>query len=331
MAFLPLIPAFARLPDPARGAIWAVTASAFFAGMMAMIRVVVDEVPPLELVFFRNLFALAFMVPWLTVSGFSAMRTARHGLYFWRSVAALISMLCWFTGIAYLPLNESTALSFTSPLFATVAAVLFLGEVVGVRRWTATVVGFLGAMIILKPGFANLQWTQGAILASAAIAGANAVLIKQLTRTESPNAIVTYMTLYILPFSLIIALYEWVWPSMHTWPALLALGLFATLGHQALTRAFACMDASAVTGLDFVRLPIVALVAWFAFGEAPDLGTWLGAAVIVASTVYIAHREAVVARTKAPVESTAAMAAVAANDPTPVPTPAAVKRRGADD
>lgn len=324
MAFAPLIPAFARLPVPVRGTIWAISASASFAGMMAMIRLLVGDVPPLELVFFRNLFAFAFMVPWLTVSGLSALRTTNHRLYFWRSVAGLISMLCWFTGIAYLPLNESTALSFTSPLFATVAAVLFLGEVVRIRRWTATVIGFLGAMIILRPGLSDFQWTQGVILMSAAIAGGNAILVKQLTRTESANAIVTYSTIYVLPFSLLIALYDWVWPPLHAWPALIALGLFATLGHQALTRAFACMDASAVTGLDFVRLPIVALVAWFVFGETPEVGTWIGAVVIVASTVYIAHREAVVGRNRTPAQSTAALAAVTPNDPAPLP------RRGND-
>ncbi len=142
------------------------------------------------------------------------------------------------------------------------------------------------------------------------------MLIKQLTRTESPNAIVTYMTIYILPFSLAIALVEWVWPPMHTWPALIALGLFATLGHQALTRSFACMDASAVIGLDFVRLPIVAVIAWFVFGEAPDAVTWLGAVVIVTATVYIAHREALVARTRGVTPATAAAAAAAA-DPAP--------------
>jgi drug/metabolite transporter (DMT)-like permease len=175
-------------------------------------------------------------------------------------------------------------------------------------------------MIILKPGFADFHWTQGVILTSAAIAGTNAILIKQLTRTESPNAIVTYSTIYVLPFSLIIAMYDWVWPPAHAWPALLALGLFATLGHQALTRAFACMDASAVTGLDFVRLPIVAVIAWFVFGETPEVGTWIGAVVIVASTVYIAHREAVVSHSRGiPAESTAALAAVALDDPAPIP------------
>jgi drug/metabolite transporter (DMT)-like permease len=120
--------------------------------------------------------------------------------------------------------------------------------------------------------------------------------VKQLTRTETPNAIVTYMTLYALPFSLIAASFVWVTPPVHTWPFILLLGLFATLGHLSLTRAFVCMDASSVMALDFARLPFVALIAWFIFEESPDVWTWAGAAVIVSSTVYITHREAVLAR-----------------------------------
>jgi drug/metabolite transporter (DMT)-like permease len=288
--------AFRRLPLPAQGAAWAITASAFFAGMIGVIRHLAEVMPPLQIVFFRNLFGLAFMLPWLMMSGWAAMRTGNHRLYLGRSIIGLLSMFCWFTGVALMPLNESTALAFTAPLFTTIAAVIFLGEIVRVRRWTAIAVGFLGAMVILRPGIEELTLPQALILGSAAFAGINAILIKQLTRTETPNAIVTYMTLYILPFSLLAALPVWIAPPLETWLWLVALGLFATLGHQALTRAFVCMDASAVTALDFVRLPFVALIAWFGFAETPDGWTWFGAAIIVAASAYTTHREAIIAR-----------------------------------
>jgi drug/metabolite transporter (DMT)-like permease len=291
--------AFAGLPNPVRGAILAITASAFFAGMIGCIRTLSDDLPPLEIVLFRNLFSFAFMVPWLLMSGLSVLRTSHHKLYLGRSMIGFVSMCLWFTGVAYLPLNESTALSFTAPLFASVGAVIFLGEVIRLRRWTATIIGFLGTMIILRPGLVELTWPQIVILMSAVTSGINAVMVKQLTRTESPNAIVTYMTLYALPFSLVAASFVWVTPPVHTWPIILLLGFFATIGHLCLTRAFVCMDASSVTALDFSRLPFVALIAWFAFGEAPDIWTWMGAAVIVSATVYITHREAVVARAQA--------------------------------
>ena len=105
------------------------------------------------------------------------------------------------------------------------------------------------------------------------------------------------MTLYIMPPSLVFALFVWVTPPWTTVPWLVVLGLFATLGHQAMTRAFAATDTSLVMSFDFARLPFVAIIAWFAFGETPDLWTWIGAAVIVAATVYIAHRESRQART----------------------------------
>ncbi len=306
--------AFAGLPSPVRGAILAITASAFFAGMIGCIRVLSDDLPPLEIVLFRNLFSFAFMLPWLAVAGLSVLRTSHHKLYLGRSMIGFVSMCFWFTGVAYLPLNESTALSFSAPLFASVGAVIFLGEIIRARRWTATVVGFLGAMIILRPGFVDLTWPQGIILASAVTSGINAVMVKQLTRTESPNAIVTYMTLYALPFSVVAASLVWVTPPAHTWSFILLLGFFATAGHLCLTRAFVCMDATSVTALDFSRLPFVALIAWFAFGEAPDMWTWIGAAVIVSATVYITHREAVIARTQARPVATAPIAIAASSE-----------------
>ncbi len=306
--------AFAGLPGPIRGAILATTASAFFAGMIGCIRTLADELPPIEIVLFRNLFSFICMVPWLAMSGLSVMRTSHQKLYLGRSIVGFTSMCLWFTGVAYLPLNESTALSFTAPLFASLGAVIFLGEVIRLRRWTATIIGFLGTMIILRPGFAELTWAQGIILASTVTSGINTVMVKQLTRTESPNAIVTYMTLYALPFSMIAAAFVWVTPPLHTWPYILMLGGFATIGHLCLTRAFVCMDATSVVALDFSRLPFVALIAWLAFDETPDFWTWIGAAVIVSAVVYISHREAVVARAQARTLSTTPVAIAASSE-----------------
>ena len=223
-----------------------VVGTAFFAGMIGCIRILADDLPPFEIVLFRNLFSFICMLPWLLMSGIAVLRTSHQKLYLFRSTVGFTSMCLWFTGVAYLPLNESTALSFTAPLFASVGAVVFLGGVIRLRRWTATIIGFLGTMIILRPGFADLTWAQGIILASTVTSGINTVMVKQLTRTESPNAIVTYMTLYALPFSIIAAAFVWVTPPLHTWPYILMLGFFATIGHLCLTRAFVCMDATSV-------------------------------------------------------------------------------------
>jgi drug/metabolite transporter (DMT)-like permease len=309
-----LLSGLRTLPGPILGGLWMTLACLCFAGMNVIIRQLCHDMHPFEVVFFRNLGGLAFMLPWLVRVGASALRTDHHRYYLGRSFLGFLSMLLWFSALALMPLAEATALSFTSPLFATIFAVILLHEVVRRRRWTATIIGFLGAMIILRPGFAELGLAHALVLASSALAGINAILVKQLTRSESANAIVTYMTLYILPMSLIPALFVWVMPPMHTWPLIVGLGLIATIGHQAMTRAFVATDTSIVMSFDYARLPFVALIAWFVFGEVPDLWTWIGAAVIVASSTYIAHREATIARAGQTRPASLARAAHAADD-----------------
>ena len=273
----------------ASGALWALAASVFFACSFALVRVLAADLPPLEIVFLRNLFGLLMTLPWAIKETGIALRTDKHTLYFSRGCVAFIAMTAWFTGIAGLPLNESTALSFTSPLFATVVALVFLREQVTRERWIGTLVGFAGAMVVLRPGVHAIGWPETFLLISAALTGANSVLVKHLTQTESSIAIVTYMTLYILPFSLVAALLVWVPPPAHVWIPMIALALSSTLCNFALAHAFRAWDASAVVALDFVRLPFAALLGWLIFAEQPNPWAWIGAAVIIAGLVYSAH------------------------------------------
>jgi drug/metabolite transporter (DMT)-like permease len=293
-----LLSSLAALPGPIRGGLWMTFAGFCFAGMNVLIRQLSLDMHPFEVVFFRNLGGLVFMLPWLMRVGASALRTDHTRYYLGRSFLGFLSMLLWFSALAMMPVAEATALSFTSPLFATIFAVILLHEVVRARRWTATAIGFVGAMIILRPGMSELGLAHVLVLASSALAGVNAILVKQLTRSESANAIVTYMTLYIVPMSLIPALFVWTMPPPHTWWLIGLLGLLATIGHQAMTRAFVATETSIVMSFDYARLPFVALIAWFAFGELPDIWTWVGAAVIVGASAYIAHREGAVARAR---------------------------------
>src|SRR5579883_608764 len=242
-----------------RGALWAFAASVCFACSFALVRVVAADLPPLEIVFLRNLFGLAMTLPWAIRRHGVTLRTSKHALYFSRGLVAFIAMTAWFTGIAGLPLNVSTALSFTSPLFATAVALVVLRERVTRERWVGTLIGFAGAMVVLRPGLHALRLPEAMLLISAALTGANSVLVKHLTRTETSVAIVTYMTLYILPFSLAAALVVWVPPPDHVWVPMVTLALSSTVGNVALAHAFREWDASAVVALDFVRLPLAAL------------------------------------------------------------------------
>lgn len=287
---------FRQLSGPVRGAVLMTAAAFGFAGMNVLIRALTFELHPFQVSFFRVLIGLVFMLPWLARVGIGGLATASHKLYLSRSLVGYIAMLCTFTSLAYLEIAEVTALSFTSPIFATAAAALLLGEVVRARRWTATIVGLCGAMVVIRPGFQDLNFAHLLVLASAALGGWNAITVKQLTRTDNPNAIIVYMTLYMLPCALLPAVFVWKWPSLHAVGLTVLLGIFATISHQCYTRALAACEASYVLPFDFSRLPMSAVIAYFAFGETPDIWTAVGGAIIFASTFYIVRREAHLAR-----------------------------------
>jgi drug/metabolite transporter (DMT)-like permease len=267
--------------------------------MNLLIRVAAAELHPFQIAFFRNVFALLFTLPWLASVGVAGLRTARLGMHLWRGVFSMSAMLCWFTAVVLLPLGEAVALNFTVPLFATAGAALVLGEVVGIRRWAATAVGFFGVLVILRPGFAEITPIMTLPILAALFMAISVLFIKSLSRTEHPTAIVLYMNLILTPLSLIPALFVWRWPSGPMLMVVAGLGLVATLAHQLLTRAYAKADASAVIPFDYARLPFIAVMAYFAFGEVPSAWTWPGAAIIAGAAVYIARREARLARRRA--------------------------------
>lgn len=268
-----------------------VGAGASFAVMIVIVRYLSAEQHPFQLAFFRNLFGMVFMLPWVIRTGWGGLRTERFGLHLFRALIGLSAMLCFFSAISLIPVAEVTALTFTAPLFATAGAALVLGETVRLRRWTATAIGFVGALVILRPGSAMVTPAALVALASAGFMSVAILTIKILSRTENPNAIVLYMGLLLTPLSLVPAVFVWTPPAPETWPWLVVMGLSATIGQLMMTRAFAAAEASAVLPFDFARLVFVAVLGFLLFGEQPDLWTWIGAAVIVASTGYIAHRE----------------------------------------
>jgi drug/metabolite transporter (DMT)-like permease len=227
----------------------------------------------------------------LARSGIGRLRTARFGTHVWRAAFGLLAMVCWFYSIALLPLAEAVALNFTVPLFATAGAAIFLGEVVRARRWSATILGFVGVLIILRPGFLEVTPEMALPVVAAAFMAIAVLIVKSLSRTEAASTVVIYMNLILTPLSLVPAVFVWRWPTWPTWLHLMLLGLFAALAHLALTRAYAKADASAVLPFDYARLPLIAIIAYFAFGEVPGVWTWIGATVIVASAIYIVQRE----------------------------------------
>jgi drug/metabolite transporter (DMT)-like permease len=295
----------AGLPSPVRAALWMVAASMAFAVMIILIRHLTATFDPLQVVFFRNVFGLIAMLPCLAGHGVGALRTQRLGLHALRATIGIVSMICWFTALSLMPLAQATALSFTAPIFASVLAVIFLGEVMRLRRWSATAVGLLGTLIIVRPGYSSVDTAALLAIASAVLGAASPIFVKIMARTESTGAIVTYMVLFTTPLSLVPALLVWQTPTLGQLGFAALLGLAGTLGHLCFTRALASADATVVVPFDYLRLPAVALIAYLVFAEVPVIWTWIGGAIIAASSIYMTLREAKLRREAATSESEA--------------------------
>ena len=282
-----------RVPNPiiVRGSLMMIAAAFFFSCMSALIRLGSDELHPFQIAFFRNLFGLAFMLPWLIRQGPTALRTNRIGMYLLRAVLGVSTMLAFFWTLTVMPLAEAVSLSFTAPLFVTMGAALVLGETVRARRWTATIIGFLGTLVILRPGVETISLPAIVALSAAAVMACSVLIIKALARSEGTRAIVAYMVLFMTPLSAIPAVFVWEWPSLYGWGLMIALGGCGTAGHLLFTQAMQMADASLMMPFDFVRLPIVAALGYVLFGQTVDAWTWVGATIIFSSGVYIAHRE----------------------------------------
>jgi drug/metabolite transporter (DMT)-like permease len=282
----------AGLPASLRGALWMGAAATCFALMITLVRQLTDGLHPLQVVFFRTAFGLAAMLPWLLRQGFGVLRTGHLRLHLLRALIGIFAMVGWFTTLSLMPLAEATALSFTAPIFTSVLAVLILGEVMGRRRWSAVAIGCLGALIIVRPGVAAIQPAALLAIGTALIWATSTIVIKILARTESAGAITTYLALLTTPMTLLAALFVWQAPTLEqlAWAAL--LGAAGSMGHICMSRALAAADATLVAPLDYLRLPVVALIAFIAFGEVPGAWVWLGGGVIAASSIYIAQREA---------------------------------------
>ena len=283
--------AIANAPPTTRGALWMILGAVFNASLGVLIRYMSDSLHPFEIAFFRSLFGVIVLLPWLWRSGVPSVRLNRVRLFLIRAAVGGVAMLTWFYGLTVMKLADAVALGFTAPLFATAGAALFLGEDVRARRWTATIIGFCGALIILRPGAGTLTLGAVVVLSAAAATAATGLLVKELSRTEPVTLIVLYMVVFMTPVTLVASLFVWRWPTGTELLWLVFLAAVATVGNFANTRALAEIDVSVVTSFDFVRLPITAALAFFAFGEISDKWTWIGDAIIATSSLYIAHRE----------------------------------------
>jgi len=280
--------------SPALGILLRVLAMALMAVLAAIVKACAERgVPVLEIIFFRNAFAFipVMLYIWRT-SGFGVLRTRRPGAHLTRSAVGLTGMICGFTAVSLLPLTQSTAISFSAPLFMVALSALILKEPVSLQRWLAVAVGFVGVLIMVHPDpkqFVGVG-VLFAIAAAIGAAGAN-IAIREISRTEPGPTIVFYFTLAGAAVGLASLPFGWVMPSLGVLGLLVAAGLIGGTGQLLLTEAIRRAPVAVVAPFDYTQLVWAGLIGFLVWGETPAMLTLIGAMVVAASSTYILWRE----------------------------------------
>ena len=280
------------LPGNLRGILW-LSLGAFLAVVVdVFVKTLGRKFDPFELGLFRYGIGMIVLAPVFARMGWDKLRTRRIGLHILRMSLVFTAQIGIFITIIYMPLADATAFMFSKPLFTTVVAVLVLSEAVSLRRWAATLVGFAGVLIMVRPGSESMD-PVALIAVGAALTFAFAnVLIRKMATTEPANRIMFY---YHIGGVLVFtgpAVWLWRMPVGTEWLALVAIGIFTTGGMICFVRAFSAGEANAVGPAENLRLIYATLFGFFLFGEVPSIWTWIGATIIVATTYWIARDEA---------------------------------------
>ena len=289
-----------------RAALLMLGSTLLFGLMTIAIRLASATLHTFEIAFFRNFFGLVAALPLVVRHGPDLLHTTQWPRYLFRCTVGVVSMMAGFWAIGHLPLAQAVALSYSTPIFVTIAAVLFLHEQVRARRWAAVALGFVGVLVIVRPGTDGFSAGTLVALTAAVLSGVVSIQIKQLSKVDPADRIVVFTTSLWVPMSLLPALAVWRWPEGIAWVWVVAAGFLGTGGHMLWTRALKRGDVAALTPISFMQLPLVAAAGWLLFQEPVDRWTATGAGIIFVANAYIAHREARLARTAgthAPVEA----------------------------
>ena len=263
-----------------------------FSIMVIFIRKASENIHVLEVVFFRNLLAFIVMLPLLKSTGLAAIKMNNTSLFFMRGFVGAIGMIAGFTCLTLIPLAQATAISFSQPLFITIGATIFLGEIIKARRIAAIIVGIIGMLIIVQPGFISFSFGIMLAIISALALSVNALIVKKLTITDTPQTIIIWMVIMLIPITFIPAISVWQWPSFETWLYLWGIAILGTLAHFSFTKSYTMAEITSLEPIGFIKLPIIALLGWMIFEEIPGTWTWVGGLIIFISTIYISQREA---------------------------------------
>ena len=277
-----------------RGILWVAISGVLFALLNVFTLIPAEHLNSYVMAFLRYLFGALFLLPIILRLGiYRSFHSRRMPLHIFRGALHTAGMMLWFIGLPLTTLAEITALGFTGPIFVTIGAALFLGEDVRLRRWIAVAVGFAGAMIIIRPGFGEIGIGALCVLASTPIFSTSNLMSKALARTDSANTIVIWQNMVIVVCAAPFAVAFWQTPLWTDLLWFMAAGLCGTLGHICQQRGYQLADITLLQPIGFLSLIWNTVLGFFLFTQKPDVWTFVGAAVIFSSAMYISHREAV--------------------------------------
>ncbi|MCC3305221.1 DMT family transporter [Sneathiella sp. HT1-7] len=273
------------------GIMWMLLYTLAMTGMHSGVRHISETIHPFEAAFFRLVFGLLALAPFFYRHGLSVLNTKRLPMLCLRGVINAVCMLGFFFALSIGPLAQVTALGFSATLFGIILAVIIFKEKVGLNRWAAIFVGFVGTIVIIRPGFAHVGIESIVTLGAAFGWAVCMMIIKDLGRTESAATITAYMSLVMAPIVLIPALFVWTTPTLYDLAWLVAIGIMGGIGQLAMANALKFGEAQVVLPVEFSRLVWISIIAFFAFGEVPGIYLWIGGGMIIAATTYITIRE----------------------------------------
>ena len=260
--------------------------------MVTGIKFVGQRLPVLEILFFRQMFVFVLLTPILNKQFPSTFRTQRLKLHLSRCAISIVAMTTGFTAIVHLPLAEATAISFSRAMFATLLAIIVLKEVVGIRRWSAAIIGFIGVLVIVRPSPEGVNEYALMALFSAALVACNLIMTKSLTTTERPSTIMAYHAGVLTVAYAVPCWWLWIKPTWTEMGLIVGIALLMSMVQYCMIRGYKEAEASAAQPLEYVRLIYAAGIGFIIFAEVPVIWTWAGATLIIGSSIYTMRRNA---------------------------------------
>jgi drug/metabolite transporter (DMT)-like permease len=278
--------------SPLAGIAWMFAAALAFAVTFIFVRDLSGTYTVFQIVLMRYVFGFVFLSPWIVHTRPRLLPDRQLWYHVQRAGLIYCGLFASYYSVTVITLADSLALQFTLPVFTSLLAIAFLGERPPLHRWIAIAAGFVGAMVILRPGLMAINVGMLVAVLAAALYGGSDVSTRYLSRTFSTSAIVFYGYVLQIPIAAVLSAPVWVTPPVADWPVIFAFAVAAFASQWCLTHAYGKADASLVSPVLFARLPFAAVMAWFFFGEATDMWTWVGAALIFTGTTWSARQEA---------------------------------------